>query len=125
MALQYRPDAYAAPQVVAGGVGELADRILRLADENNVPVHRDDELAALLSQLDVGSIIPPELYAAVAEVLAFVYRMKLIAEEDSRADATQTRAGALGHRPSAGAGVPECRRRQRSHAPDRLSSAAT
>jgi flagellar biosynthesis protein len=75
--------------VVAGGAGELADRILSLAEEHGVPVHRDDELVGLLAQLDVGSIIPPELYAAVAEVLAFVYRMKNMAEEvDNHAHGT-------------------------------------
>lgn len=80
VALRYQPRAHHAPQIVAGGAGHLADRILQLADLYGVPVHRDGELVALLAQLDVGSIIPPELYAAVAEVLAFVYRMKLLAE---------------------------------------------
>ncbi len=80
MALHYQPKLYEAPRVVASGAGEIADRILALAAENNVPVHQDDDLVALLAQLDIGTIIPPELYAAVAEVLAFVYRLKLMAE---------------------------------------------
>jgi flagellar biosynthesis protein len=80
VALHYDARAYAAPRVVAAGAGAVADNILRLAQEYNVPVHEDRDLVALLAQLDVGAIIPPELYAAVAEVLAFVYRLKLRAE---------------------------------------------
>ncbi|MHB0876523.1 MAG: EscU/YscU/HrcU family type III secretion system export apparatus switch protein [Anaerolineae bacterium] len=80
VALHYEPKTYTAPQVVARGAGDVADRIISLAREHNVPIHEDGDLVALLAQLDIGAVIPPELYAAVAEVLAFVYRLKQAAE---------------------------------------------
>lgn len=76
MALSYDAAAMPAPTVSATGQGEIAARIIAVAKENNVPIRHDPDLVALLAQLDVGQIIPPELYALVAEVLAFVYRLK-------------------------------------------------
>ncbi len=64
-----------APQVVATGKGLVAERILEIAREHNVPIREDRVLAEALSALSVGELIPPELYQAVAEVLAFVYRL--------------------------------------------------
>mgnify|MGYP001131159786 CR=1 FL=1 len=55
--------------------GRFADRIIELAREHGVPVQEDRDLTALLSQLDVNVRIPPELYRAVAEIIAFVYRL--------------------------------------------------
>jgi len=76
VALSYEAESMAAPQVSASGQGEVAKRILALAEENGVPIRHDPDLVTLLAQLDVGQIIPAELYAVVAEVLAFVYRLK-------------------------------------------------
>ena len=73
--LQYDPDSDSAPRVVATGQGKVAERILELARENNVPIHDDPQLAAALSLLDVEQEIPPELYRVVAEVLAYIYRV--------------------------------------------------
>jgi flagellar biosynthesis protein len=53
----------------------VADRILEVARRNGVPVHRDTDLAEVLVKLDLGDWVPPELYKAVAEVLAYLYRM--------------------------------------------------
>lgn len=75
VALRYEPDKHQAPTVVATGSGPLADKIIALAKEHGVPVKEDPELVQLLATLDVGKIIPPELYVAVAEVLVFVYKM--------------------------------------------------
>jgi flagellar biosynthesis protein len=63
-----------APQVVAKGSGWVADRILALAREHGVPVREDKDLVALLSACDLGQEITPEMYAAVAELLAWLYR---------------------------------------------------
>jgi flagellar biosynthesis protein len=60
---------------VGKGTGELAERIIAIAREHGVHVHEDRELVALLSQLELNASIPPELYRAVAAVLAFVYRL--------------------------------------------------
>ncbi len=63
-----------APKIVAMGAGEIARRIIELAQQSDIPVHRDDSLVELLSKLKVGREIPPETYRAVAEILAFLYR---------------------------------------------------
>jgi flagellar biosynthesis protein len=73
VALHY--DEKNAPRITAKGGGELAERIIALAEQHNIPLHEDRELVALLAQLDLGSEIPRELYLAVAEVLAFAYML--------------------------------------------------
>jgi flagellar biosynthesis protein len=73
VALRYAEEDRA-PKIIATGAGELARRILELAQEYGVPVHNDDSLVGILSRLDLGYEIPPETYRAVAEVLAFLYR---------------------------------------------------
>ncbi len=73
IALRYDPNGSTAPVVAAAGQGLVADEILRRAREAGVPITEDPQLAAILSQIDVGAAIPPELYAVVAEVLAYVY----------------------------------------------------
>jgi flagellar biosynthesis protein len=74
-ALKYKPDEDAAPKVIAKGSGNIADRILEVAREHKVPLKKDAQLVEVLSAIDLDQEIPPELYRAVAEVLAFVYRM--------------------------------------------------
>ncbi|RDH83481.1 MAG: flagellar protein FhlB [endosymbiont of Seepiophila jonesi] len=71
IALNY--DGENAPKLTAKGRGELAERILALAEEHDVPLHEDAELAALLSQIPLGDEIPEALYRAIAEVIAFAY----------------------------------------------------
>ncbi len=76
VALQYDPAVADAPRVVAKGQGHLAERIRRLAAEHQVPLVQNPPLAQALYRLcEVGRVIPAELYRAVAEVLAFVYRL--------------------------------------------------
>ena len=65
-----------APKVVAKGRGVLAQAILDRAREAGVYVHESPELVALLMQVDVDSRIPPQLYLAVAELLAWLYRLE-------------------------------------------------
>ena len=65
----------AAPRVVAKGRGLLADAIVERARASGVYVHQSRELLALLMQVDLDSRIPPELYVAVAELLAWLYRI--------------------------------------------------
>ncbi|MEX0614225.1 MAG: EscU/YscU/HrcU family type III secretion system export apparatus switch protein [Pirellulales bacterium] len=77
VAIQYEPEEMAAPVVVAKGAGVLAQRIRRLALEHNIPVVERKPLAQLLyKEVDIGRPIPTESYAAVAEVLAYVYQLK-------------------------------------------------
>ncbi len=77
VALAYNPEDDA-PTVIASGKGALAERIIEKAQEAAVPVHRDDKLADTLSRLDIGDMIPPELYEVVAEILVFVDAMDKI-----------------------------------------------
>ena len=71
VALEY--DGSGAPKVTAKGTGELAEQILELAREHDIPLHEDPVLSEVLSQVDLGDQIPPALYLAVAEVIAFAY----------------------------------------------------
>ncbi len=73
LAIALKYDGENAPRLTAKGRGELADRILALADEHAIPLHEDAELAALLAQIPLGDEIPESLYRAVAEVIAFAY----------------------------------------------------
>lgn len=66
-------DGQGAPRVVATGAGEVADRIIATAVEHGVPLDEDPALARLLAQVGLGEEIPPRLYAAVAQVLAFAW----------------------------------------------------
>lgn len=75
VALKYDPKGGGAPTVVAKGKGALAERIISLAKKGNVPVREDVNLVRVLSRLNVDQEIPPELYQAVAAILAFLYRM--------------------------------------------------
>ena len=76
VAIHYDPANADAPVVTAVGQGAVAEEIIRRAREAGVPVTEDGRLAAVLSQIDVGQAITPELYVVVAEVLAYVYRLE-------------------------------------------------
>jgi flagellar biosynthesis protein FlhB len=77
VAIQYEPEEMAAPIVVAKGAGVIAQRIRRLALEHNIPIIERKPLAQLLyKEVDIGKPIPTQSYAAVAEVLAYVYQLK-------------------------------------------------
>lgn len=74
VALSYEKDR-GAPVVVASGQGAIAERILQKARKAGVEVVADPDLVELLAGIPLGTEIPPELYQAVAEILAFVYRV--------------------------------------------------
>lgn len=77
VAIKYDPDKYDAPYVVAKGEDFLAQKIKEIAKENNVEIVENKPLARMLyANVDIGGLIPPELYQSVAEVLAFVYHLK-------------------------------------------------
>lgn len=73
VALQYGADD-AAPVVVASGMGYLAEKIVDVAVDHGVPVYEDDSLSTVLSQLNLGQEIPPELYQAIVEI--YIYFLK-------------------------------------------------
>lgn len=77
VAIKYDPDKYDAPYVLAKGENYLAQRIKDVARENNIEIVENKPLARMLyANVDIGELVPPELYQAVAEVLAFVYHLK-------------------------------------------------
>lgn len=71
IAIQYNPGDEA-PTIVASGMGIVADKIIEKAKESDVPLYEDSKLANTLSKLEIGDMIPPELYGVVAEILVFV-----------------------------------------------------
>jgi len=73
VALQWTPLQDEVPKVTATGTGVLADKILQLAKENDIPIREDRDLVQILSLLDVGEGIPPEIHTAIAEILVFIY----------------------------------------------------
>ena len=75
VSLQYKKSKNAAPKVTAKGQGWMADRILKMAHENNIPIREDKDLLNLLSEIDVGQEVPESLYKVVAELLAWVYQI--------------------------------------------------
>lgn len=77
VAIKYDPDKYDAPYVIAKGEDHLAQRIKEVAKENDIEIVENKPLARMLyANVEIGGLIPPELYQAVAEVLAFVYHLK-------------------------------------------------
>ncbi|MBI1317636.1 MAG: hypothetical protein GC168_01640 [Candidatus Hydrogenedens sp.] len=75
VALRYDASQDQAPRMVAKGRGHLADKIVALAQEHGIHVYHDPDLVALLAKLEVDTEVPADLYQAIAEVLAFVYRL--------------------------------------------------
>ncbi len=75
VALRYKQEEDYAPRLIAKGTGEIAKKIIEAAKEAGVPIHEDPDLLSLLMTLNINEIIPAEMYIAVAEVLAFIYRM--------------------------------------------------
>lgn len=74
VALSYN-EKNVAPKVIAKGAGYIADKIIAVAKQNAVPVYQNKTLASMLMAVDIDREIPPELYKAVAEILAYVYRV--------------------------------------------------
>jgi len=81
VAIRYDVDRDKAPLVIATGRGPVADEILRIAEDNKIPLYEDPELTKLLSKLELDTEIPAELYTLVAEVLFFVYKLDRMAEK--------------------------------------------
>lgn len=90
VALTYQ-EADAAPRVVAKGRGLIADEIIARAREHGIFVHESPELVGLLMQVDLDDRIPPQLYAAIAELLAWLY---VLESDKSAATLTATFAAA-------------------------------
>jgi flagellar biosynthesis protein len=75
IALKYDRKKDDAPKVTAKGQGKVAEKIIELAKKHDIPIKDDPDLVEVLSSLDINQEIPSEIYAAVAELLAFVYSL--------------------------------------------------
>lgn len=73
--LRYDQNSDFAPVISAAGKGIVAEEIIKIAKENNVPIVEDTSLAELLAELNINEYIPEELYQLVAEVFAFIYQV--------------------------------------------------
>ncbi len=74
-ALAYDKEQSAAPKLTAKGKGELAERIIALAQSHNIPIHRDADLIEILEKVELDTEIPLEVYAIVAEIFAYIYKV--------------------------------------------------
>lgn len=75
-ALKYDIEEDDAPRIVANAKGELAQKIIEIAREHNIPIRENQDIVDLLIQLNIGEEIPPELYEVIAEMLSFIYRLE-------------------------------------------------
>ena len=75
VSLQYKKDINTAPKITAKGQGWVAEKIIKIAQERNIPIREDKDLLNLLSEIDVGKEVPESLYKVVAELLAWVYQL--------------------------------------------------
>ena len=75
VALGYNRSQDNAPQVLASGAGEIANKIISLAKEHDIPIKEDPDLIEILSKVEVDQEIPPNLYKAVAEIFSFLYKI--------------------------------------------------
>ena len=75
VSLKYKMGNDSAPKITAKGKGWVAEKIIKMAHENNIPIREDKDLLNLLSEIDVGQEVPESLYKVVAELLAWVYQL--------------------------------------------------
>jgi flagellar biosynthesis protein len=76
VALGYNPNKDDAPRVLASGKDKIAEKIITIAKQNDIPIRDDPVLAAALMEIDINKTIPTELYRVVAEVLSYIYRIQ-------------------------------------------------
>ncbi len=102
VALKYDERQSAAPVVVASGMGYMAEKMVEVANESGVPVYEDNSLATVLSQLNLGTEIPEELYKAVVDIYAYFLRFVPGNVEPLEAEGTEE-----GEQAGAGEGLQE------------------
>ncbi|RAP33913.1 hypothetical protein DID77_02330 [Candidatus Marinamargulisbacteria bacterium SCGC AG-439-L15] len=84
IAVKYDTEKSKAPKIIATGKGLIAEEILKIAEDHEVPLYEDETLADILSKLELDAEIPPKLYTVVAEVLAFVYQLDKMSKKKSK-----------------------------------------
>lgn len=86
VALRYDENRDVAPVIVASGLGYMAEKIVEVANENGVPVYEDNSLATVLTQLDLGTAIPEELYQAIVDI--YTYFLKYTPKHSAAGEAS-------------------------------------
>ncbi len=81
VALKYDPNKNNAPVVIASGSGYIADKVVEIAEENGVPVYKDDSLSVMLSQLDMGTEVPEELFSSIVDIYIYFLNFKMPKDE--------------------------------------------
>ncbi len=89
VALEQQGDRADIPKITASGSGKNAEKILRLAFDNDVKVRRDEELVEILSKFDVDSLIPIDALGVVSEILSHVYQENVKLNEARHAEMSQ------------------------------------
>lgn len=91
VALTYDEDKKAAPIIVASGMGYLAEKIIETAEKNKIPVYEDNSLATMLTQLELGTEIPEELYQAIVDIYIYFlnYRPQAPVPTETTAEGTR------------------------------------
>ncbi len=74
VALRYDAAKEDAPRVVANAQGHMAEQVIRIAMDNGITIRQDSDLVEILGKLDIDTLIPVEAFAAVAEILSYIYR---------------------------------------------------
>lgn len=74
VALKYSTESDLAPVVIASGYGDIAEKIIDIAENRGIPVYRDDSVASMLCMLDVGASIPTELYEVIATIYSQILK---------------------------------------------------
>lgn len=83
VALKYDINKNTAPVVIASGSGYIANKVVEIAEDNGVPIYKDDSLSILLSQLDIGSEIPEELFSAIVDIYIYFLNFKPNSSNDN------------------------------------------
>ena len=84
VALNYDDQKDSAPKIVAKGKGEIAKNIIKIAQDNDLPIRKDEDLVELLTKIDIDREIPPEMYKAVAEIFSHIYDLSNKYKERNR-----------------------------------------
>lgn len=105
VALRYRVEEDAAPVVIASGYGNIAEKIVDIAEQQGIPVFRDDSAASLLCMLEVGKNIPPELYEVIAAIYAQILRVSKEIKATAPAPAAPRSTGVDALRERVAAGI--------------------
>ena len=82
VALKYDETSDAAPIIVASGMGYVAEKLVEIANENNIPIYEDNSLATVLTQLNLGSQIPEELYQVIVDIYVYFLNFAPKGERD-------------------------------------------